>query len=424
MATIYFTGKADAVAQESRATPAGPIVGDIFLLKVNGETIASYTADAVPTVAEVTAGLTTAWNASTNPYATLITATDQTTYVKLLSDVAGLPFTVTSSVTGVGTLVMSTPTASAGPNDWSTATNWSGGAVPVNNDVVIIKDVSNPIAWGLDQNAVTLTSLSISKTYTGRIGLDYTVLATSADALTTVSTKSEYRSQYLKIKVSTGGVRIGEHLGTGSPGGAGRIMLDLSTQDTTITVVSTAASSSDTFRPCIRLLGFGAQDLHVMSAPGGVGVAAEKPGEVSQFGSVLISDATNSTVVTTGTGFESAVWTQYGGNNIFRHLAGGTVTGLLIVGGILETLGDWIVTSGSVFGGTLYPNHENSGGNEFTNLTVDGGTVDFVDLGRIRNIGTINYKSGTIRANVDVLQATTILFGTAQQVVTCVVTRG
>jgi len=103
------------VAQESRATPGTVEIGDIFDLLVGGEVMATFTAT-VATVANVTAGLTAAWNDSTHSSAASITASDETTYIKLLGDVKGVAFTVTGSTTDGGgndtqTLTISTPTA-------------------------------------------------------------------------------------------------------------------------------------------------------------------------------------------------------------------------------------------------------------------------------------------------------------------------
>ena len=101
---------AKAVKQESRATPASIANGDMMRLLIGAQVIATATADGTPTVAEMCAALTSAWNASVNPSAQAITATDRTTYVELLADTEEVPFMLTSSVTGTGTLTISTPT--------------------------------------------------------------------------------------------------------------------------------------------------------------------------------------------------------------------------------------------------------------------------------------------------------------------------
>jgi len=54
--------------------------------------------------------------------------------------------------------------------DWSVAGNWSGGAVPVNNDDVIFDSGSVSVDAGLNQSAVSLNSLNITSGYKGSIG--------------------------------------------------------------------------------------------------------------------------------------------------------------------------------------------------------------------------------------------------------------
>ncbi len=88
------------VVQETRVTPANVESTDEFNILVGGVAIAAFTADAA-TVANVTAGLTTAWNNSTHDFASGITAVDQTTYIEL-TGTTGLGFVVTATATDGG----------------------------------------------------------------------------------------------------------------------------------------------------------------------------------------------------------------------------------------------------------------------------------------------------------------------------------
>ena len=180
MARNVFLGGATAVAQVDTFTPANVQIGDVFTLTATAEdgstTVAiSFTATAA-TVANVTAGLTAAWNASTNALCTPITAADQTTSMKLTADTAGQPFYVSSSTTDGGgantqTLSRAATTANAGPYDWNTAANWLTGAVPTTGDHVYIDGrAANKIIYGLDQDAVTLASLHIGQGMIYEIG--------------------------------------------------------------------------------------------------------------------------------------------------------------------------------------------------------------------------------------------------------------
>lgn len=59
--------------------------------------------------------------------------------------------------------------------DWSNAANW-GGAIPVDDDDVVINAGSKSITAGLNQSGVQLNSLSITSGYTGNIGTNGTSL--------------------------------------------------------------------------------------------------------------------------------------------------------------------------------------------------------------------------------------------------------
>ncbi len=97
--TVASDAWGDRAAQWT-VTPDNVEVGDTFNILVGGVVIATFDATDT-TVADVTAGLTTAWNASTHDFAGGITATDSTTHVTLDSAV-GQGFKVTTSTTDVG----------------------------------------------------------------------------------------------------------------------------------------------------------------------------------------------------------------------------------------------------------------------------------------------------------------------------------
>jgi hypothetical protein len=108
MGDLYWLGTADAVAQISTATPALVEINDVFDLLINGEIMATYTATA-GTVANVTAGLTAAWNTArtaddANVWMSDIVATDSGpgNNITLTASTKGLPFVVTSDTTDGG----------------------------------------------------------------------------------------------------------------------------------------------------------------------------------------------------------------------------------------------------------------------------------------------------------------------------------
>jgi hypothetical protein len=277
MATVIWKGDAPAVAKEMRATPGNVEIGDIFTLTINNRSV-SFTATAA-TVANVTAGLTAAWNSSTVPEHAEITASDETTYVKLLGDTAGVDFTITSSTTNGGstddqTLTMSTPTAASGPNCWDTADNWSGGSVPSASDDVILENSASSILYGLDQSSVALTSLRIKATYTGHIGLP----RTNANGYV------EYRETYLKIDATT--IKIGEDEGSGS----GRIRIATGTTVTTMSIYKTG-TAAETGIPCVLWKSGAANNVLIVNR-GSVGVAFFG-GETAQVATLKVGHITS-----------------------------------------------------------------------------------------------------------------------------------
>jgi hypothetical protein len=103
--------KATPVAEVDTFTPGGTITtGDVNKLTYTAPdgtvTVISFTVAGTTTAAAVSAGLIAAWNANA-------TATGSTTVI-LTGVTAGTPFTVASSVTGVGTLTRAATTAASG----------------------------------------------------------------------------------------------------------------------------------------------------------------------------------------------------------------------------------------------------------------------------------------------------------------------
>lgn len=386
MATVRWLGTATAVNQISTATPANVEIGDVFNLLVGGVTIATFTASAA-TVANVTAGLTAAWNASSHPYATGITASDQATLVRLTADSAGVPFTVTSSTTDGGgantqTLTMATTTANAGPNVWTTATNWSGGSVPTNSDIVIFENNAVPVFFGLDQSGVTLTELRILQSYTGQIGLPETKFLTTltGNFANYDTSKTEYRDTYLKVGASA--LNIGQSVGYLPQAGATRIKVNLGSVEAVVSVYDSCISSADEPLQPVRLLGTHAgNDLTVYK--GTVGVATSTGSEVSTFantqqagGNLTFGKGVTWTTIskTGGTASINSVGTTLvnSGGDVSYNAASGTATKIVNKDGTANLSGAFAITELDAFGGTTTLDL----GTVITNVVIDGGTLD------------------------------------------------
>lgn len=355
MATINLRGDAIAVAQITHVTPANVEIGDIFRLTINGRTI-SYTA-AAATVADVVAGLMAAWNASSFTECGEATASNGTTHLVLTADTAGKPFVVTSSTVDGGgtndqTLVVSSSVASAGPNHWDTASNWSTGTVPANGDDVILENSSVELLYGLNQSAVTLASLKISKSYTGRIGLPV------LNPLGYV----EYRDTYLRISATT--ILVGNGVGSGS----GRIKLDTGTNACSLGVSHTAAGESG--QPALYWKGAHASN-QVTVIKGSVAIA-HFAGETATLPTLLVGQADSpatDAIVLVGAGVTLTTVTQT--NGVLTSQS--NIPTLNQHGGECGLIGAAAVTAANIYAGATRSYSTGT----ITTLTIAGGTMDF-----------------------------------------------
>ena len=366
MSTVHWIGKADAVAQQATATPGGTIGTETFTLTVGGESV-TYAAQGGDTATEVAAGLRDAWNAATHPYFTGVTATAAAGVATLDADTAGVPFVVAGAATGSATLTVAVPVASAGPNDWSTNANWSGGSKPAASDTVVIENSAVPILWGLDQAGVTLAELRIMQSYTGTIGLpedQFTTGATDSD-----TTKPEYRETYLKISATM--VRIGEHYGSGNPAGAGRIKLDTGSNQTQLNVANSATTSTDGNLEPIRWLGSHASNA-VNVTKGRLGVATTVAGETATISELNVGQRGNlasDADVNLGPGVTITTLNQSAGEVV-------TAAGLTTVnqsGGTVTSCGAATIATANIGGAAYF----NATGTITTLRVVGAGSADF-----------------------------------------------
>ncbi len=407
MPDIRWLGSAPAVAQVDTATVGGTIeAGDIFTLTVtglNGTTAEISISAADTTIALTVADLVAAWNASTNSLIAVITAVDASPNITLTADTAGDAFTVAATTTEAGggaaddqTFVSSNTIASAGPKHWDTLANWSTGALPGGGagEDIFIEDFSGDILFGLDQSGIanTLTSLNISKSFTGKIGPNGSAGIAAA---------------YLQIKATT--VNIGQHFGPGSPVGSGRIKLDLGATASTVNVNGTATGADDG-KPALRLK-MASTTSNLIVNKGIVGLAAEA-GETSSVGTVRVSFLTNrasDSELLLGDGV------TFGGTNTLDISGGDTtlrvaVTTVTIKGGTLTKTGSGAITTLNADGGTVttwgtgtVTNLNASGAaitsnsaGTITNLTINGGSVDFTKSPVLRTVTTPKLNAGGV----------------------------
>lgn len=234
MATRVWQGYTPAVAQVSTfAVTLTWATNDTATLTCGASSV-TFTVAGTETAAAVVIGLVAAWNNSAAGEMTGITASGSVSPITLTSDTSGVPFTVTSSEVTAGDGVVGDQvdaTANAGPNCWDVATNWSGGAVPVDADAIVLENGNVDILYGLDQSAVTPASINSMASYTGKIGLPRTNAAGYV----------EYRDTYLKICDAADATNTTVYIGLGEGSGSGRIKLDTNAGQVTMTVDKTGA---------------------------------------------------------------------------------------------------------------------------------------------------------------------------------------
>jgi len=368
MSTKFYKGQSTPVAKVMIVTPAVVEIGDVFSILIDGEVVATFTALAA-TVASVATGLAAAWNASSDVRAATCTATVVSSTVVLTADTLGMPFVITcSTVDGGGndtqTLVPTTSIANVSANDAGNLNNWSDGVVLTTSDVVVLENSASHILHTLDQSAVTLASLTIKPTYTGRIGLYKNKFATTAT--THSATKSEYRDEYLKIGVTNFSMPL--HVGAGSPSSSSRVNVNFGTVQTTVLINGTSQSSADDQLPPVRLLGTHAANKLTMTD--GVVGSCLVAGELSTWTEVNVSDG------------------------ILNLGVGATLTTLNVEGGDVQIAS--AVTTINQDGGKITVN--GSGG--ITTINCNGGEINYNGSGTITNLnvrGKCVLSSGTAR---------------------------
>jgi trimeric autotransporter adhesin len=379
MSTRTWLGHAPAVAQVQSWTLSGTWeTTDTITLTINGKAVVFTAGSAtIKTIVDAMVATYNALSSATHPEFAEMTASNvgDTAFV-LTADTAGRPFTATMTTADSGgaaddqriegDVTATTGTASvanAGPNCWSTAANWSGGAVPVNSDDVVFENSAVDCLYGIDQNAVTLTSLTIKQSYTGLIGLP----RTNATATSYV----EYRDTYLKISATT--ITIGQGDGSGS----GRIKINVGTAATTAHILNTGTPKEAGIES-VLLLGTHANNV-VNVSKGSVGIA--------------VFAGETSTVATLRVGYVS----NQAGDSSVRCGSGVTLTNISKSGGKLDIASDTTAVTQSA--GDLYCRAGTP-----TAITINGGTLYYQSTANVASLvvagGGVADFSQDLRAKV------------------------
>jgi hypothetical protein len=336
MSTIIWRGDAPAVAQVDTVTVAGTwAVNDTATLTINGKSI-TFTAT-VNTAANVVTGLVTAWEASTIPEFTEITATDGAgDTIVLTADTAGAPFTVTTSenTAGDGTLSRAATIANAGPAVASLAGNWEGGVAPATSDTVIFENNANDCLYDLEGLAAqTFAALWIKQSYTGKIGLPKE----------NANEYIEYRATYFKAGFTV--LDIGDGLGTGSP----RVNLN-SNANCTCTIHG-SGTAENTGVPAILLkTTTGNLTLYVNKGDVGIAIFGGETATVPTLNLGYLTNQEGDSTVVCGSGVTLTTVIKTGGSLDIQS----NVTTVTNHAGDLSIRGAATVTTLNLNGGTCY----------------------------------------------------------------------
>lgn len=409
MSDIRYIAQAKKVAQIETVVVGGTIsAGLTFKIRMGNSVIgfidiASFLTTTT-VIADVVAGLVTAFNLTDHPYKNgLITATDASPNVVLTSDEPGLPFEVSLNTPGgSATFSTSTTTANAGPEDASGIDNYSNRALPTSSDKLIFKDGKSNVLFGLE--AITgLNKFEHHASYTGIIGLDYSRFWNGVSYDDTVP---EYRKTYFKTTLSGSGPRadIGVNLGVGTPTNSKRMCLHFLGTAITIKVHSVAATSYDANRPAVRLLTRNdGQDaiVEIEQSSGGVGIGYEVPGELCQVDFIRVAnDPQNNVFVGPGVDWDELYFDN--GFGIIHQRTAVSAVRCDVNGGNVEFHGSgWTITTNNFNGGNILDC--SSGSTNLTTVNLNGASYDARGSVNSKTIGTLVYGSGTVKGTADTL---------------------
>lgn len=377
MSTNIFRGDAPAVSQVSTLTITANDSGSTYAITVSNRIISCVGQASTTATASYLNSLVASFQPSYAEFNELTLTYASDNVVTFGATTPGLPFVLTSSVSGgTGAASLVAVTLSAGPNDWSTAANWSLGAIPANTDDVVIANTATDILYGLAQSGVALTSLTIASTYTGKIGLP---------DINASGNYYEYRTKYLTIGATT--INVGDQVYGGI--GSGRIKLAPGSHTTTFNVYGTG-TPFDSGLPALLINGSGSNyTLNLLS--GSIGVALDV-GSSATLPTVRVgyeNSISTDVVLTLGAGCTTTTISQYGGTITTSaglttwNLTAGTATvlGSAAVTTVTmwpatgQTASMWYESTGTIATLTLAPNSSISFERDLRGRTVTNSTL-------------------------------------------------
>jgi hypothetical protein len=299
-----------------------------------------------------------------------VTAAASSSTVVITGNTKGLPFTFTvaENTAGSGTLSIAETTAATGPNHYDNAANWSTGALPVDNDTVIIEgDVD--VLYGATQSSVTPAALRFLN-FSGRFGLP--------DVNETGGYR-EYRTKFLAYGNSADAVNMAVTVDCESS----RIRFNGGTGQVTINALNTGTPEDTEYAFEFK----GSHTSNVINIVGGsVGVGIEPDDTTTVVATLRIGGNANAEA-RSGVGL-TTVLHDSGTSRLASN-----VTTLTINDGDCRVDGTATLTTATVNGGRL--NYRSSG--TITNLYVfSNGEADFREDDRARTVSNFFIYGGGV----------------------------
>ena len=417
MANKFWLGIAGGTAHAYTATIAATWAGaDTATVSINSKDVTITVATGETSTNEVAAALSAAINASDAtsdlagaetrnvggqqyPEFAELKATVLSNKVTITHKELGVPFTLTATrvTAGSGTNTGAVSVTSTGPMHYDNPSNWSGGSLPVDLDVVVFNAGSMDCSYGLTYALTNTDDLSFLRTtdYTGTIGLP----AINKNGY------HEYRERFLKMYDQLDAMTIlferGNKIATGGP-----TYLNLQSQ----TYASLFARDCGTIvegRPNLSIHGGTVSDMYlgrgsVLIDPDDANQTAGCTIDALEIGGIGLDD--NGTQVVLG---RLTAWASGGttstvksGNTIMEcALDQGTPELTLVIqGGEVHARGDGSLTDPlTIQDGTF---HWDADGDIAGTVNVwSDGTLDLTGDGRTHAFsGTINvYDGSTVR---------------------------
>ncbi len=420
MATINWTGNALDVVQVDTITVANTwAAGDTATVTINGKDLIYTVGTTGTSTTAIAAGIkemfmsavrldgSSATNDGTSNGAGQLfgefrelSASVSGSVVTVIGNTAGKPFTMTATevTVGSGTATRASSQAATGKGFWDNGDNWSGGSVPANNDIVVFKDSSVSVKYGLPNASLEVT-FQVWMSYTGEIGLPPTNRDDPSYPY------YEYRQRYVRLDDAGAGTNIAHRFGIGTDGtGPTLINLKHSTLKCSPVVYNTGqvkvpdragskvlnlccTDNTSTLNILNGSVDFSSQDGSTSAFLTVIQSGGDSRGITAIHTSASTLTLFNGTMLIGGAGAITAVNVR--GGTLRLESQTGTITGLSIyTGGTVDYASTATITGYFSFGGTF--DARNSPGFTITSASVYPGSK-FYDPIQQMTVGTSYY---------------------------------